>query len=67
VSLLKLAYRTAGTAIWENADAIFDLDKSLFGTDYHLLSRSLPLIGDQPTETGMNSEKPLTNILYADN
>ncbi|WP_349028036.1 hypothetical protein [Methyloglobulus sp.] len=30
VSLLKLAYRTAGTATWESADAIFGLDKGLF-------------------------------------
>jgi hypothetical protein len=53
--------------MWENADAIFGLDKSLFGADYHLLSRSLPLIGDKPTETEMNSEKPMTIIQYADN
>jgi hypothetical protein len=53
--------------MWENADAIFGLDKSLFGADYHLFSQSPPLIGDKSTETAMNSVKPITNIQYADN
>lgn len=42
VSLLKLAYRAAGTAMWENADAIIVLDKSLSGTEYCKVLQRLP-------------------------
>ena len=42
VSPLKLAYKTAGTAILENADAIVDLDKFLLGSDYQPILEPLP-------------------------